>query len=418
MPIYSIGMVLAFAFIANYSGLSATLALALAHTGDAFPFFSPFLGWLGVFLTGSDTSSNALFSALQATTAQQIGVSDVLLVAANTTGGVTGKMISPQSIAIACAAVGLAGKESDLFRFTVKHSLIFTTMVGLITLAQAYWLTWMIPEPCAAGRPPLRASGHNGAMSTQRISDKVAAQLRGLVQEQQLRWATGCRKRTLAVQLGVSRTALREAIAQLASQGLLTARVGGGTYVAEPAARARQALDEPLAPYLPLFQGDPEYRFDVLEIRHALEGATAWHAALRATDEDRARIAQAFQTMMDAHGKDDPTGEAEADAAFHLSIAEASHNLVLLQVMRGLFELLQTNISQSREKLYTSARTFSPLSDQHREMMDAVLAGDPERARAAAHAHLEFVHTTLRTLDDNEARRARASRLPSPRLTP
>lgn len=145
MPIFSIGMVLAFAFIANYSGLSATLALALAHTGKAFPFFSPFLGWLGVFLTGSDTSSNALFSALQATTAQQIGVSDVLLVAANTTGGVTGKMISPQSIAIACAAVGLAGKESDLFRFTVKHSLIFTTMVGLITLAQAYWLTWMIP---------------------------------------------------------------------------------------------------------------------------------------------------------------------------------------------------------------------------------------------------------------------------------
>ncbi|NDN50944.1 L-lactate permease, partial [Acinetobacter baumannii] len=104
-PIYSIGMVLAFAFIANYSGLSATLALALSHTGHAFTFFSPFLGWLGVFLTGSDTSSNALFSALQATTAQQIGIPEVLLVAANTSGGVTGKMISPQSIAIACAAV-------------------------------------------------------------------------------------------------------------------------------------------------------------------------------------------------------------------------------------------------------------------------------------------------------------------------
>ncbi|WP_025119967.1 MULTISPECIES: L-lactate permease [unclassified Serratia (in: enterobacteria)] len=145
LPIYSIGMVLAFAFISNYSGLSATLALALAHTGSAFTFFSPFLGWLGVFLTGSDTSSNALFAALQATTAQQIGVSDVLLVAANTTGGVTGKMISPQSIAIACAAVGLVGKESDLFRFTVKHSLIFTCMVGIITTLQAYWLTWMIP---------------------------------------------------------------------------------------------------------------------------------------------------------------------------------------------------------------------------------------------------------------------------------
>ncbi|WP_447871702.1 L-lactate permease [Serratia fonticola] len=145
LPIYSIGMVLAFAFISNYSGLSATLALALAHTGSAFTFFSPFLGWLGVFLTGSDTSSNALFAALQATTAQQIGVSDVLLVAANTTGGVTGKMISPQSIAIACAAVGLVGRESDLFRFTVKHSLIFTCMVGVITTIQAYWLTWMIP---------------------------------------------------------------------------------------------------------------------------------------------------------------------------------------------------------------------------------------------------------------------------------
>ncbi len=101
-------------------------------------------GW-GYSLTGSDTSSNALFAALQATAAQQIGVSDILLVAANTTGGVTGKMISPQSIAIACAAVGLVGKESDLFRFTVKHSLIFTCMVGLITTLQAYVLTWMIP---------------------------------------------------------------------------------------------------------------------------------------------------------------------------------------------------------------------------------------------------------------------------------
>ncbi|TCB68935.1 L-lactate permease [Acinetobacter sp. ANC 4178] len=145
IPIYSIGMVLAFAFIANYSGMSATLALALAHTGHAFTFFSPFLGWLGVFLTGSDTSANALFAALQATTAQQIGVPEVLLVAANTSGGVTGKMISPQSIAIACAAVGLVGKESDLFRFTVKHSITFTIMMGIIITLQAYVFPWMIP---------------------------------------------------------------------------------------------------------------------------------------------------------------------------------------------------------------------------------------------------------------------------------
>lgn len=145
VPIYSIGMVLSFAFIANYSGMSSTLALALAHTGSAFTFFSPFLGWLGVFLTGSDTSANALFSALQATTAQQIGVPEVLLVAANTSGGVTGKMISPQSIAIACAAVGLVGKESDLFRFTLKHSITFTIMMGIMITLQAYVFPWMIP---------------------------------------------------------------------------------------------------------------------------------------------------------------------------------------------------------------------------------------------------------------------------------
>jgi L-lactate permease len=111
----------------------------------AFTFFSPFLGWLGVFLTGSDTSSNALFCNRQATTAQQIGVTDTLLVAANTTGGVTGKLISPQSIAVATAAVGLVGKEADLFCFAVKHSLLLVTLVGTITTIQACVLPWMIP---------------------------------------------------------------------------------------------------------------------------------------------------------------------------------------------------------------------------------------------------------------------------------
>lgn len=145
-PILSIGLVLAFAFVANYSGMSSTLALLLAGTGWAFPFFSPFLGWLGVFLTGSDTSSNALFCSLQSTTAHQVGVSDTLMVAANTTGGVTGKMISPQSIAVACAATGLVGKESDLFRFTLKHSLLFALVIGVITMLQAYVFTGMIPH--------------------------------------------------------------------------------------------------------------------------------------------------------------------------------------------------------------------------------------------------------------------------------
>ncbi len=144
-PILTIGLVVAFAFIANFSGLSTTLALLLAGTGALFPFFSPILGWLGVFLTGSDTSSNALFCGLQATTAHQIGVSDILLVAANSAGGVTGKMISPQSIAVACAAVGLVGKESAMFRFTVKHSLLMVSMVGIIVMLQAYLVPAMVP---------------------------------------------------------------------------------------------------------------------------------------------------------------------------------------------------------------------------------------------------------------------------------
>ncbi|KVP46027.1 lactate permease LctP family transporter [Burkholderia ubonensis] len=144
-PILSIGFVLAFAFVANFSGMSSTLALLLAGTGAAFPFFSPFLGWLGVFLTGSDTSSNALFCSLQQATAHQLGLPDTLAVAANTTGGVTAKMISPQSIAVACAATGLVGKEAELFRFTVRHSLLFAVIVGLITLVQAYVLPGMVP---------------------------------------------------------------------------------------------------------------------------------------------------------------------------------------------------------------------------------------------------------------------------------
>lgn len=143
--IVSIGMVLGFAFVMNYSGMSSTMALVLANTGFLFPFFSPFLGWLGVFLTGSDTSSNALFCGLQQQTAQQLGLNETLMVAANTTGGVTGKMISPQSIAIACASTGIVGKESDLFRFTVKHSLILVVVMGIITMSQAYIFTWMIP---------------------------------------------------------------------------------------------------------------------------------------------------------------------------------------------------------------------------------------------------------------------------------
>jgi lactate permease len=150
-PIITIVSVVGFAFVANNSGMSITMAVALAGTGALFPFFSPILGWLGVFLTGSDTSSNALFCKLQATSAETLGVDPVVTVSANASGGVTGKMISPQSIAIGAAAVGLVGKESDLFRFTVKHSFIMLFSICIITCAQAYIISWIIPEYSKVG---------------------------------------------------------------------------------------------------------------------------------------------------------------------------------------------------------------------------------------------------------------------------
>jgi lactate permease len=144
-PILSIAAVLAFAYLVNDSGISLTIADTLAASGALFPFFAPLLGWLGVFITGSDTSSNALFGKLQAATAASIGVDPLVTVSANVSGGVVGKMISPQSIAIAAAAGGLVGRESELFRFTVKHSFILLGMICLLVLAQAYWIKWIIP---------------------------------------------------------------------------------------------------------------------------------------------------------------------------------------------------------------------------------------------------------------------------------
>ncbi|MGG3693988.1 L-lactate permease [Heyndrickxia ginsengihumi] len=144
-PVLTIIFVVAFAYVMNASGMITTLALALAKTGSFFPFFSPILGWLGVFITGSDTSSNVLFGALQQVSAQSVGMNPILALAANSSGGVTGKMISPQSIAVACAATGLIGKESELFRFTVKHSLFLLLLICIITFIQSFFLTWMVP---------------------------------------------------------------------------------------------------------------------------------------------------------------------------------------------------------------------------------------------------------------------------------
>jgi L-lactate transport len=138
-PVLTISSVLAIAFLMNYAGATATLGLALAKTGKIFPFFSIMLGWLGVFLTGSDTSANALFGTLQVITAKSVGVSPTLMAAANSSGGTLGKMISLQTIAIAAGATGLSTLEQGkLFRFTLRHSVILLVAGGLIVLAYTY----------------------------------------------------------------------------------------------------------------------------------------------------------------------------------------------------------------------------------------------------------------------------------------
>ncbi|MGD0744119.1 MAG: L-lactate permease [Verrucomicrobiota bacterium] len=146
IPALTICSVLGFAFQMNYSGLIATIGLAFAATGWCFPFFSAFLGWLGVFVTGSDTSSNALFGNLQVTTAETLGLNPLLTAAANAAAGVMGKMISLQSIAIVLAATGMPqSDESKLFRWTLRHSLFLTALTGLIVMGCAHLFPSAIP---------------------------------------------------------------------------------------------------------------------------------------------------------------------------------------------------------------------------------------------------------------------------------
>ncbi|MDQ3566988.1 MAG: L-lactate permease [Actinomycetota bacterium] len=143
--IVTIATILGLAYLLNYSGLTYTLGLAFAATGVFFPFFASFIGWLGVALTGSDTSSNALFANLQKVTAQQIGVSPILTVGANSSGGVLGKMISPQNLAVGTSATGLQGREGDLLRLVLKWSLGLTFVMAVIVTLQAYVFPFVIP---------------------------------------------------------------------------------------------------------------------------------------------------------------------------------------------------------------------------------------------------------------------------------
>jgi L-lactate permease len=145
LPIITIAFILSIATVMNYSGMTSSMALALAATGWLFPFFSAWLGMLGVFLTGSDTSSNTLFGPLQATTAKVSGLDPVLMGATNSSAGVMGKMISPQNLSVGAAGVGAVGREGEIFAKVIFHSLILTALMGILAMLQAYVVPWMVP---------------------------------------------------------------------------------------------------------------------------------------------------------------------------------------------------------------------------------------------------------------------------------
>lgn len=238
-------------------------------------------------------------------------------------------------------------------------------------------------------------------MST--LTDRIEAliEARGLV--------SGARlppERALAVELGVSRSRLREAIQQLVSRGIVVSVQGGGNFVAEPAAaipleRAMRSLD-------PLVRMDHGYWRDVMELRKSIETDAAYHAALRADDADKARLEAALEAVC-AAGGDDPALHSRTDAAFHTTIAEASHNLVLQQVLTGLSELLRASMAESLGRLYRLPRAVEALADQHSAIAAAIIAGRPDEARLAAANHLAFVEDSLRFIEDDAARARRAA---------
>ena len=148
LPITTIAFILAIAYVMNFSGMTSSLAIAFSKTGFVFPFVAAFLGWLGVFLTGSDTSSNTLFGPLQAQTAQQLGnVSPILTAGTNSSGGVMGKMISPQNLSVGAAGVNKVGAEGAIFARVIRYSLILTTLVGIVAMIEAYVIPSIIPSP-------------------------------------------------------------------------------------------------------------------------------------------------------------------------------------------------------------------------------------------------------------------------------
>jgi len=233
----------------------------------------------------------------------------------------------------------------------------------------------------------------------ERLSDAIVRQLESLILEGVLQ--PGERlppERELAQQLDVSRPSVREALQRLESSGLVETRHGGGTYVRNAFA---EAITDPL---VDLFHRHPEAAVDFVEFRYTLDGIVAYYAALRGTDEDREILTQRFQAIEAVHGKDDFAEEAERDAEFHVAIAEASHNVVLLHVVRNLLELLRRDIVFNRTLLYSRKDARDLLMDQHRAIYQSIMNRDAEGARSAAQAHMRHVEQALREERVTEAR--------------
>ena len=211
-------------------------------------------------------------------------------------------------------------------------------------------------------------------------------------------------ERELANQLQVSRPSLREAIKQLVERGLLISKHGGGTQVSEAAGLQ---FNHPLTL---LLLRDAQGQEDLLEFRHTLEGNIAFLAAKRATDLDKDMLNHAYQQLQDSHASDEGILEASADAHFHLTIAAACHNRVLLHTMRALFDVLATNVHQNLVLASASPISRAKVRQQHHDLYQSIIDGQAEQAREAAHAHMNYLEGLLHEQNRHTHRRQTAAR--------
>lgn len=212
-------------------------------------------------------------------------------------------------------------------------------------------------------------------------------------------------ERELAEKFEVSRPSLREAIQKLVAKGILFSRQGGGTYVSEQVGSS--FTSDPLQA---LLSNHDEFLYDQLEFRDALEGLSAYYAALRATDADKAMLTKRYQALVEANLKEDSANESKLDAEFHMAIAECAHNVVLLHTLRGLFSTLEKSISANLTNLFEKKDARPQVMEQHKALYDAIMAGNADEARAAVHSHLVFVEDNLLKMRREESRIQRSLR--------